>query len=70
MAKSIEKKSAFYFSETSSYRCPKCKQVWLLIDVAENERHQCTICGNSFTANQNTRYLQKAASGSTEKARN
>ena len=55
MKNKMQAKNSLMVSEALTYRCPKCKQVWLLIEATEDAVHQCVVCGRSFVVNQTTR---------------
>jgi ribosomal protein L37AE/L43A len=60
MEKKMESKNVLMVTEALTYRCPKCKQVWLLIEADENTVHQCVVCGSSFAVDRTTRLTELA----------
>lgn len=44
----------------STYRCPQCGQIWLLMGMRDNETYTCRSCGCSFATDESNRAGEKA----------
>ncbi|MFN0087100.1 MAG: hypothetical protein ACKVX9_17055 [Blastocatellia bacterium] len=62
----MKRKNASMVSDALTYRCPKCKQVWLLIEATENAVHQCVVCDRTFVINQANRLCEPRTTSQNE----